>query len=435
MANIVFLGAGSVVFTRELLADIFGFPELTGARIVLHDIDPERLETAEALARRIADHFGARPTIVSTLDRRAALDGADYVVNAIQVGMYPATQRDFEVPARYGLRQTIGDTIGVGGIFRGLRTFPVLAGIAADMAQLCPDAWLLNYTNPMAMNVTYLAAVAPRLKVLGLCHSVYWTVQGLCEIVDVPYEEVTYHSAGVNHQAWILRWERDGTDLYPLLDKAVAADPELRRRVRVDMYRRLGHYPTETSEHSAEYVPWYLGHDEEIARLRIPVGDYLRVSEENLAEYAACRRAVADGTALDIERDTTEYAPQVIHSLETGTTRRIVVNIANRGHVTNLPDGFAVEVPCTVDGVGVLPEKVGALPAQCAAVNRPYVSVGELTVAAAVTGDPRLVRQAAMVDPNAAANLTLDQIWALCDDLTRAHGDLLPEPLRAAVPL
>jgi alpha-galactosidase len=301
------------------------------------------------------------------------------------------------------------------------------------MAELCPDAWLLNYTNPMAMNVTYLARVAPDLKVLGLCHSVYWTVRGLCEIVDVPYEDVTYHSAGVNHQAWILRWERDGTDLYPLLDKAIAADPELRRRVRVDMYRRLGYYPTETSEHSAEYVPWYLGHDEEIARLRIPVGEYLTVSEENLAEYAATRAAVLSGGPLDLERDATEYAPQVIHSIVTGTPRRIVANVANRGHVGNLPDGFAVEVPTVVDAAGARPEPVGDLPPQCAAVNRPYVSVGELTVAAAVTGDPRLVRQAAMVDPNAAATLTLDAIWQLCDELTLAHGDLLPEPLRTTV--
>ena len=195
----------------------------------------------------------------------------------------------------------------------------MLADIAADMEQLCPDAWLLNYTNPMAMNVSYLAAVAPRLKVLGLCHSVYWTVRGLCEVIDVPYEDVTYHSAGVNHQAWILRWERDGVDLYPRLDQAIADDPQLRRRVRVDMYRRLGYYPTETSEHSAEYVPWYLRHDSEIERLRIPVGEYLRVSEENLAEYAACRRAALAGEDLDIERETTEYAPQVIHSMQTGT--------------------------------------------------------------------------------------------------------------------
>ena len=433
MATIVFLGAGSVVFTRELLTDIFGLPELSGTRIVLHDIDPERLQTAEAIARRIADGYGARPEIVATLDRRAALDGADYVINAIQVGMYAATRRDFDVPARYGLRQTIGDTIGVGGIFRALRTFPVLAEVAGDMAQLCPDAWLLTYTNPMAMNVSYLAAVAPRLRVLGLCHSVYWTVRGLCEVIDVPYEEVAFHNAGVNHQAWILRWERDGVDLYPLLNKAIANDPQLRRRVRVDMYRRLGYYPTETSEHSAEYVPWYLGHDAEIERLRIPVGEYLRVSEENLAEYAATRRAVLDGGALDLGRDTTEYAPQVIHSMETDTPRHIVVNVANDGLIDNLPAGFAVEVPCRVDGSGATPLPVGALPPQCAAVNRPYVSVGELTVTAALQGDPRLVRQAAMVDPNTAATCTLDEIWSMCDELTLAHGALLPEPLRTTM--
>ncbi|SNT60539.1 alpha-galactosidase [Asanoa hainanensis] len=428
MTTIVFLGAGSVVFTRELLVDILGFPELADARIVLHDIDPERLATASALAGRVASAYGVRPSIVATLDRRAALDGADFVVNSIQVGMYAATRVDFDVPARFGLRQTIGDTIGIGGIFRGLRTFPVLAGIAADMAELCPDAWLLNYTNPMAMNVTYLARIAPRLRVLGLCHSVYWTVRGLCEIVDVPFDDVRFESAGVNHQAWILRWERDGVDLYPLLDAAIDRDPELRRRVRVDMYRRLGYYPTETSEHSAEYVPWYLHHDAEIERLRIPVGEYLAVSEANLAEYAATRAGTAP---IDLTKYTTEYAPQVIHSMVTGTPRRIVANVANDGLIGNLPAGFAVEVPTTVDGAGARPSPVGLLPPQLAAVNRPYVSVGELTVEAALRGDPRLVRQAAMVDPNTSASLTVDAIWELCDALIAAHGDLLPEGLRA----
>ncbi|MEV0714476.1 alpha-galactosidase [Asanoa sp. NPDC050611] len=427
MTTIVFLGAGSVVFTRELLTDILGFPELAGARIVLHDIDPERLGTAAALARRVADAYGVEPEVVATQDRRKALPGADFVINTVQVGMYAATRVDFDVPARFGLRQTIGDTIGIGGIFRGLRTFPVLAGIAADMAELCPDAWLLNYTNPMAMNVTYLARVAPRLKVLGLCHSVYWTVRGLCEIVGVPFADVTFDSAGVNHQAWIVRWQREGTDLYPLLDEAITADPELRRRVRVDMYRRLGYYPTETSEHSAEYVPWYLRHDKELARLRIPVGDYLRVSEENLAEYAAAR---ADTGPIDLSRETAEYAPQVVQSMVTGTPRRIVANVVNDGLIGNLPGGFAVEVPTVVDAAGAHPEPAGDLPPQLAAVNRPYVSVGELTVAAAVSADPRLVRQAAMVDPNTAASLTVDEIWDLCDALTAAHGDLLPEGLR-----
>ncbi|GAA1881818.1 alpha-galactosidase [Asanoa iriomotensis] len=428
MTAIVFLGAGSVVFTRELLTDILGFPELAGARIVLHDIDQERLATAAMLARRVADAHGVRPEIVATPDRRKALDGADFVINTIQVGMYAATRVDFDVPARFGLRQTIGDTIGIGGIFRGLRTFPVLAGIAADMAELCPDAWLLNYTNPMAMNVTYLARVAPRLKVLGLCHSVHWTVRGLCDLVGVPFGDVTFDSAGVNHQAWILRWERDGTDLYPLLDAAIDAGPELRRRVRVDMYRRLGYYPTETSEHSAEYVPWYLHHDEEIARLRIPVGDYLRVSEDNLSTFAAIRD---DHTGpIDLSRETVEYAPQVIHSMLTGTPRRIIANVANDGLIGNLPAGFAVEVATIVDASGASPEPAGDLPPQLAAVNRPYVSVGELTVAAAVTGDPRLVRQAAMVDPNTAASLTVDAIWDLCDALTAAHGNQLHEALR-----
>ncbi|GAA2331652.1 alpha-glucosidase/alpha-galactosidase [Dactylosporangium salmoneum] len=433
MTVITFLGAGSVVFTRELLADLLSFDELRGVTLALHDIDPERLATAEAIARRTADQLGATPKITTSLDRRTALDRATYVINAIQVGMHAATVRDFEVPARYGLRQTIGDTVGVGGIFRALRTFPVLAGIAADMRAVCPDAWLLNYTNPMAMNVAYLAAIAPDLNVVGLCHSVFWTVHDLCALVGVPLDEVDYRAAGVNHQAWLLRWEHRGESLYPRLDARLAEDPQLRRRVRMDMYRRLGYFPTETSEHSAEYVPWYLHHDSEVERLRIPVGEYVRISEANLADYAATRAAVLAGKPLDLHRDATEYAPQVIHSMETGTLRRIHANVANRGLVSNLPEDFAVEVPCVVDRLGVRPERVGALPPQCAAVNRGFVSVGELTVRAALDGDPRLVRQAAMVDPNTAATLTVEQIWALCNDLTEAHGDLLPESLRGRV--
>ena len=246
------------------------------------------------------------------------------------------------------------------------------------MLEVCPDAWLLNYTNPMAMNVAYLHAVAPQLKVLGLCHSVYWTVRGLCEVIDVPFDEVSYWSAGVNHQAWVLRWERGGESLYPLLDERIAADPELRRRVRVDMYRRLGYYPTETSEHSSEYVPWYLHDDAEVERLRIPVGDYVRISEENLAEYVQVRDSLRAGERLEIDRDSTEYAPQVIHSLETGTPRTIFANVPNLGLITNLPDGYAVEVPTALDELGAHPMHVGALPPQCAALNRSFVSVGEL---------------------------------------------------------
>jgi alpha-galactosidase len=430
MTVIAFMGAGSVVFTRELLADILSFDELRGVTLALHDIDPERLETATRIAEKTAEQLGAKPVITASLDRRRALEGADFVINAIQVGMYAATVKDFEIPAKFGLRQTIADTLGIGGIFRALRTFPVLDGIAADMLEICPDAWLLNYTNPMAMNIGYLAATAPKLKVAGLCHSVFWTVHDLCELLGVPLDEVDYTGAGVNHQAWLLKFEHRGESLYPRLDELLESQPEMRRRVRMDMYKRLGYFPTETSEHSSEYVPWYLHHDEEISRLRIPVGDYLRISKENVDEYHEVRASLQRGEKLDVHRDATEYAPQVIHSMVTGTMRRIHANVANRGLITNLPADYAVEVPCVVDRLGVRPEQVGALPLQCAALNRSFVSVGQLTVQAAIAGDRRMVRQAAMADPNTAATLTVDQIWRMCDELTAAHGDLMPETLR-----
>jgi alpha-galactosidase len=430
MTVIAFLGAGSVVFTRELLADILSFDELRDVTLSLHDIDPERLATGEAIARRTADQLGCAPTIRTSLDRRTSIEGADFVINSIQVGMYPATVRDFEIPAKYGLRQTIADTLGVGGIFRALRTFPVLDGIATDMAEICPDAWLLNYTNPMAMNIAYLAAKKPEIKAVGLGHSVFWTVHDLAELLEVPLEEIDYLGAGVNHQAWLLRFEHRGESLYPKLDALLEKEPELRRRVRMDMYRRLGYFPTETSEHSAEYVPWYLHHDEEISRLRIPVGDYLRISADNVAEYESTRAALHRGESLDLTREATEYAPQVIHSMVTGTMRRIHANVPNYGLISNLPEGYCVEAPAVVDRLGVRPERVGELPAQCAALNRGFVSVGQLTVQAALTGDKRMVRQAAMIDPNTAATLTVDQIWELCDELTAAHGDLMPASLR-----
>ncbi|MFK4103346.1 alpha-glucosidase/alpha-galactosidase [Streptomyces sp. NPDC019531] len=430
--KIAFVGAGSVVFTQGLLADLFAFPELAHARIALHDIDPERLATAEGAARHIAGVRGAKPVISAHLDRRAALADADFVVNIVQVGMNEATRTDFAVPARYGLRQTIGDTLGVGGIFRALRTFPVLNGIAEDMTELCPDAHLLNYTNPMAMNVLYLSRIAPELRVTGLCHSVYWTVHDLSLLLDVPFEEVTYLAAGVNHQAWLLRFERAGQSLYPSLDKAITRDPGLLRRVRVDMYRRLGHYPTETSEHSSEYVPWYLHHDSEIERLRLPVGAYLDIVEENTANYERTRSALAEGTPLPVE-GTREYAPQIIHSAVTGTPRAVYGNVPNRGLIDNLPADSVVEVPCLADGSGVHPVRVGALPPQCAALNRAYVSVTDLVVRAATDGDPRHIRHAAMTDPATAAALPVERIWDLCDDLVRAHGELLQPELRAVL--
>ena len=427
--KIAFIGAGSVVFTQGLLADLLAFPELRSAHIALHDIDVERLATAQAAAARIADALGAAPTVTADTDRRKALADADFVINIVQIGMGEATRTDFEVPARYGVRQTIGDTLGIGGIFRALRTFPFLEELGRDIAEVCPQAWLLNYTNPMAMNVQYLTQATGLTRVVGLCHSVYWTMRDLADLVKVPYEEISYHAAGVNHQAWVLRFEHQGRSLYPKLDELIASEAQLRRRVRVDMYRRLGYYPTETSEHSSEYVPWYLHHGSEVERLRLPIGEYLKIVDENVATYEKTRDALAAGTPLAVE-GTMEYAPQIIHSMVTGTPRTVYGNVPNRALIDNLPAHGVVEVPCLVDSLGVQPTRVGSLPPQLAALNRTYLSTNDLVVRAAIENEPRHIRHAAMTDPATAAALPVEDIWRLCDDMVTAHGDLLQPGLR-----
>jgi alpha-galactosidase len=426
--KIAFIGAGSVEFTRMLVGDLLSYPDLRGATLSLHDIDEERLRTAFDIARVTAREAGAEPAIEAHDDRRRALDGADYAINMIQVGGHAATVIDYEIPARYGLRQTIGDTLGIGGIFRALRTIPVMQGIAADMAELCPEAWLLNYTNPMAMLCWATYAGTPQRRVVGLCHSVQNTTRQLAEYVGVPFEDVTFLGAGVNHQAWILRFERDGEDLYPLLDGAIERDPELRRHVRVELYRRLGFFPTESSEHSAEYLPWLMRDDEAMERFRLIDGEYVERSLDGLREYEETRALLAAGEPLPVE-PSVEYAPQIIHSIETGEPRTIYGNVENTGLIDNLPRGACVEVPCLVDATGVEPVHVGELPPQLAALNRTYLNVCELTVRAALEGRPDFVRHAAMLDPNTAATLSLDQIWELCDELTAAHAGALPPAL------
>ena len=434
MTRVTFIGAGSVVFTRQLIADLFRYPELADLDIALHDIDQQRLDVAEGTARQVNDRLGASATITATLDRRQALAGADFVINMVQVGGIDATRKDLEIPARYGLRQTIGDTTGIGGVFRALRTFPLLTALTSDMREVCPDALLLNYTNPMAMNIWWASIVAPDIRSVGLCHSVYWTAHDLCELIGVPLEGTHYRAAGVNHQAWLLEFSRDGEDLYPLLRATIAADAELERRVRVEIFRRIGYYPTETSEHSAEYLPWILRSDEQVAHFRVEPLQYLGISEENVAEFDSARSALAAGRPLELEDGAAEYAPQVIHSIVTGQERIIHANVVNNGLIDNLPQGAVVEVPCSVDAAGLRPHAVGSLPAQAAALNGPYLAVAALTIEAARTGNPLLVRQAVLMDPNANSSLTPRAIWELCDELVLAHGDLLPEALRELVP-
>jgi alpha-galactosidase len=430
MTRIAFIGAGSVVFTRNLLADILWFPELRDVEIALHDIDADRLATAEAIANLTAAEHGASPRITAHLDRRAALERADFVLNMVQIGGHEATLRDFEIPARYGLRQTIADTLGVGGIFRTLRTADHMLALGNEMTELCPPrAWLLNYTNPMAMLCWLVYGGTPLQNVVGLCHSVQFTTEDLAEIVGVPSEEVTVLSAGLNHQAFLLRFEHRGEDLYPRLRERMENDPELQRRTRFAIYKRLGYFPTESSEHAAEYVPWFMSHDGELERFRIPVDEYVRRSEDNLVEYERVKATLTAGESLPVERSN-EYAALIVHSIVTGRPRVIYGNVRNGNLLPGLVEDSCVEVPCLVDSTGVHGIPVPDYPPELAALNRTFNNVVELTVRAVLEGRAELVRQAVMLDPNAGATLSLDEIDALCDELTAAHGELIAARLR-----
>ena len=429
MPKIVLIGAGSVVFTKNLVTDILSFPELQGSTLALVDIDPVRLETAAQMARWTAAQLNAQATIQATPDRRAALQGADYVINMIQVGMHAATLLDFDIPGKYGLKQTIGDTLGVGGVFRALRTIPVVLGICHDMEAICPDAWLLNYTNPMAM-LTWAVYAATAIKVVGLCHSVQGTSRQLASYIGARYDDISYLCAGINHMSWFLRFAHRGHDAYPRL-RQVLEDPAVyaRDKVRFEMFRRLGYWVTESSEHMAEYVPYFIQHEELIGRLDIPINEYIRRSEENLRIFEETRQRLARGDMFPLERSQ-EYGAYIIHSLETGVSRTIYGNVANRGLIPNLPDGCCVEVPCLVDGTGIHPCYVGPLPPQCAALNRAAVAVQELAVRAVLEGKREYVYQAVMCDPHTASVLTLDAIWAMTDELLAAHGRAIPKALR-----
>lgn len=430
MTRIVLIGAGSVEFTRNLLGDFLSYPELQHATIVLHDIDPDRLRTAERMAAWTAGALGAAPVIEGHLDRRAALQGADIVVDTIQVGGARATQVDFDVPARYGLRYTINDTINVGGVMRGLRSIPVVLDIVRDMEEVCPEAWFLNYTNPMAMLVRAVAE-SSAIRTVGLCHSVFWTVDTLAGYLDLPREEIDHVSAGVNHLAFLLRLEHHGRDLYPDLRAFVAGgrvpDDDL---VRAELFRRLGYYPTESSEHHAEYNPWFIPKGDAVERFHIPIGEYLDRVANNLGEYAETRRRLDAGEAFEIERSG-EYAAVIAHALITGEPARFVGNVMNEGAlIDNLAADACVEVPCLVDGTGVWPVRVGRLPAQCAAYIGPAVDAQALTVRAALDQDRDAIYHAVMQDPQVQARLSLDETWRMTDELIAAEAEWLPDWLR-----
>ncbi len=429
MTKITFIGAGSTVFAKNLMGDILSFPELANSEISLFDIDEERLKTSEIVAHRLSETLGVSPKITATLNRREALEGSDYAISMIQVAGYkPGTVVDFEIPKKYGLRQTIADTLGIGGIMRGLRTIPVLVDMCHDMEQVCPDVTFLQYVNPMAMNCWAISR-SSTIKTVGLCHSVQGTASQLAHDIGVPYDDINYVAAGINHMAFYLKFERDGQDLYPEIRKVLNENrqPDW-NRVRYEMFKRVGYFVTESSEHFAEYTPWFIKRDRPdlIEEFNIPLDEYIRRCEVQLAEWNRQRVALEGGAPLEV-KPSPEYGSLIIHSQETGTPRVIYGNVPNRGLIDNLPQGCCVEVPCLVDKNGIQPTKIGTLPPQLAAMMRTNVNVQELTVEAALTCKREHIYHAAMLDPHTAAELSLDQIWSLVDDLIEAHGDWLPQ--------
>jgi alpha-galactosidase len=463
MTKITFIGAGSTVFAKNLLGDILSFPELAEVTISLYDIDEGRLRESEAVARRIAQILAVKPTIEITTDRRAALDGADYAIAMFQVGGYkPGTVIDFEIPKKYGLRQTIADTLGIGGIMRGLRTIPVLLDMCRDMEELCPEVTFLNYVNPMAMNCWAISR-ASCIKTVGLCHSVQGTASELAQDIGVSLEEINYLCAGINHMAFYLRFECQTEagveDLYPRIRQVVDRGrvPDW-NRVRYEVFNRLGYFVTESSEHFSEYVPWFIKRDRPdlIEQLNIPLDEYIRRCERQIKTWSLMKMKLEDGItpsektvretlqeanlgpadvaktlhrleALDKIERSSEYGSFIIHSMETGTPRVIYGNVANHGLIDNLPPGCCVEVPCLVDKNGIQPTRIGRLPPHLAALMQTNINVQALTVEAALTRKREHIYHAAMLDPHTAAELDLDQIWNLVDDLIEAHGEWLPD--------
>jgi alpha-galactosidase len=423
--KVTLIGAGSTVFAKTLLGDLLSVPELAnGTTVSLMDIDEERLRTSETVALRIVDTLEVDAGIDATLDRREALDGSDYVFTLMQVGGYrPATVTDFDLPKRFGLRQTIGDTLGVGGIMRGLRTIPVLLDICRDMEELCPDALLLQYVNPMAM-LCWAAASASSIRTVGLCHSVQGTARDLAADVGVPADEIEYLCAGINHLAFYLVLTHQGRDLYPRLRRK--EDVPDRNRVRYEVLRHFGFFCTESSEHLAEYVPWFIkrARPELAEEFNVPLDEYLRRCEAQIADWEQLRASLEEAAAVTVVRSD-EYGAGIVRALETGEDFAFNGNVMNDGLIDNLPM-CCVEVPCMADEHGITPQPIGALPPQLAALIQTNVNVQGLTVEAALTGSRDHVYHAAMLDPHTAAELSLAEIRELVDLLLEAHGELVP---------
>ncbi|MCY9662392.1 alpha-glucosidase/alpha-galactosidase [Paenibacillus chondroitinus] len=430
MSKITFLGAGSTVFAKNVLGDCLMTPALQGFEIALFDIDHERLQDSANMLNNIKKTSGSTSVIKSYTDRKEALKGAKYVVNAIQVGGYdPCTITDFEIPKKYGLRQTIADTVGIGGIFRNLRTIPVMLDFAADIREVCPDALFLNYTNPMAV-LTNVMNTYGGVRTVGLCHSVQACIPELFKSLGLEKEGVKAKIAGINHMAWLLEVTKDGVDLYPEIKKRAIEKQKEKHKdmVRFEMMLKFGHYITESSEHNAEYHPYFIkrNYPELIDRFNIPLDEYPRRCVNQISRWKQMREDLVNDANLTHERSH-EYASYIFEAIETDVPFKIGGNVMNTGLITNLPREACVEVPCLVDRNGVTPTYVGDLPPQLAALNRTNINTQLLTIEAAITRKRDHIYHAAMLDPHTSAELSMDDIVAMCDELIEAHGSWLPE--------
>jgi len=441
--KITFIGAGSTVFMKNIIGDVLQRPALAHAKIALMDINPQRLAESEIVAGKLAATLEAQAQIETFTDQRQALEGADFVVVAFQIGGYdPCTITDFDVPKKYGLRQTIADTLGVGGIMRGLRTVPHLWAICEDMLQVCPYAILLQYVNPMAINTWAIAEKYPTIRQVGLCHSVQGTAAELARDLDLPLSQIRYRASGINHMAFYLEFEQrldDGSyrNLYPDLlrgyregrfPKPSHWNPRCPNKVRYEMLKRLGFFVTESSEHFAEYTPYFIkeGREDLIEKFGIPLDEYPKRCIEQIERWKEQSANYRTAEKIEVE-ESREYASSIMNSVWTGEPSVIYGNGRNNGCISSLPDACAIEVPCLVDASGIQPTRVGPLPPQLTALMRTNINVQELVVAALLTQNREHLYHAAMMDPHTAAELDLDQIWSLVDNLLISHHDWIPE--------
>ncbi|HEV7300702.1 MAG TPA: alpha-glucosidase/alpha-galactosidase [Tepidisphaeraceae bacterium] len=422
MIKVAMIGAGSVVFSKNLTGDILGFPEFKDATFSYMDIDEERLQVGADLCRKVGKALGANPKIEATTDRRKALEGADFVINMVQIGGFDSTLVDFEIPRKYGLNFTIADTTGPGGFFRALRTFPMLKGLVTDMMAVCPKATLLNYSNPMSMNMQTITRTSD-IRAVGLCHSVQGTYNQLMGYINEKPEDTNFICAGINHMAFYLKMEKDGQSLYPRLFEAMN-DPKVynTNKVRFEMMKMLGHFVTESSEHNAEYSAHFIPHGKDvIQKYDVPIDEYLRRCDGIVDEFERMKTFSKSDEPMNVHRSH-EYGSTIIHSIVTNTPSVVYGNMPNNGAISNLPRNAIAEVPTLVDRSGLQFTTVGELPPQLVAYMNPHVTQHELFIRAALEGRRDYIYQAAMFDPLTAATMPMDKIRELCDELIAAHG-------------